>query len=95
MRVPDLSKHPDKCPIVIRTNSKNLPQVIPEKFLVHKKATIGKLIAILRNKINIPSFYCIFLSCENTILKQTDFIQNIYDRFHRPDGFLYFEYFEQ
>lgn len=88
-------KYPDRIPIVCeKSNQKdmNLPIIDKCKFLVPLNLSIGQLLIIIRNRIKLSAEKAIFLFVNDIIPPSTETINNIYENFKDPDGFLYINY---
>lgn len=90
-------KFPDKIPIILeKSDTSQLPSVDKQKYLMQREITIGQLLYIIRQKINIAHYESIFLLINNSTIPPTGAsIGEIYDKLGDNDGFLYITYSSQ
>jgi len=84
-----LDKYPDKIPIIVETNDKDLPPLLKNKYLVPKDLTFGQFIYVIRGKLNLPPEKALFLFVNNTIPSTSNLIETVYDKQKDKDNFLY------
>ena len=84
-----IDKYPDKIPIIVETNDKDLPPLLKNKYLVPKDLTFGQFIYVIRGKLNLPPEKALFLFVNNTIPSTSNLIETVYDKQKDKDNFLY------
>ena len=84
-----IDKYPDKIPIIVETNDKELPPLLKNKYLVPKDLTFGQFIYVIRGKLNLPPEKALFLFVNNTIPSTSTLIETVYDKQKAKDNFLY------
>ena len=64
-----------------------------KKFLVPSDLTIGQFMYVIRKRIKLTSEQAIFLFVsQGTLPPSVNTLQQVYDQYHDPDGFLYMTY---
>jgi GABA(A) receptor-associated protein len=92
------TKYPGRIPIVVEkyhgwTNGDSIPDINKKKFLVKENFTMGHLMYLIRDNINIRSDQQLFLFCgKNELPPSASSMANIYDQYKDEDGFLYIFY---
>ena len=84
-----LDKYPDKIPIIVETNDKELPPLLKTKYLAPKDLTFGQFLYVIRGKLNLPPEKALFMFVNNTIPSTSDLIETVYDKQKDKDNFLY------
>ena len=84
-----LDKYPDKIPIIVETNDKEIPPLLKTKYLTPKDLTFGQFIHVIRGKLNLPPEKALFMFVNNTIPSTSNLIESIYDKEKYKDNFLY------
>lgn len=79
---------PDKIPIVLIIDNK-IKNITKTKYLIPSSLNIAQLQKCIRNFIKIKSHEAIFLFINNKLVPSTTLMQEIYDTYKDPDGFLY------
>lgn len=84
-------KYMDKIPVIVDIFEKNTNELQLEKckYLVSHDLTVGQLLYIIRNRLQLTPEKAIFIFFNNKILPTSEFIGNIYKTNKDPDGFLY------
>ena len=91
-----LNKYPDRIPIICeRAKNQDLPLINKNKYLVTYDITIGQVICVIRNRMNLPSEFAIFLLVDGHIPASASMIGELYEQYKDDDGFLYIEYFQE
>ena len=64
------------------------------KYLVPRDLTVGQFIYVVRKRIHLPpnSALFLFVGEHNTLLPNSAYMDEIYDRYKNLDGFLYIMY---
>ena len=76
-----LAKYPDRIPIIIECNDKELAKLIKKrKFLVPYDISVSYLVHIIRNKIKLDSSKAIFMFYEKTLLTSASMIGELYEK---------------
>ena len=84
-----LDKYPDKIPIIVETNDKDLPTLLKTKYLAPKDLTFGQFLYVIRGKLNLPPEKALFMFVNNTIPSTSDLLDSVYDKQKDKDNFLY------
>jgi GABA(A) receptor-associated protein len=84
-----LDKYPDKIPIIVETNDKDLPTLLKTKYLAPKDLTFGQFIYVIRGKLNLPPEKALFMFVNNTIPATSDLVETVYNKQKDKDNFLY------
>jgi GABA(A) receptor-associated protein len=89
-----LIKHSNKVPLIVeKSNNNNLQTLENNKFLIERHVTIGKLLYLIRSKINLKASESIYLFVNNDIVPATgQTIGEVYDMYKDDDKFLYVTY---
>ena len=93
-----LARHPDRVPVIVckatGKNTKNVPEIAKQKFLVPVDISVAKFIHEIRK--NLPSLseeQAIFIFVDEGIMPPASMLMNtLYDRFKDEDGFIYIVY---
>ncbi|KRZ12608.1 Microtubule-associated proteins 1A/1B light chain 3B [Trichinella zimbabwensis] len=92
-------KYPTKVPIIIEKHRKDisLPLMEKNKFLIPQEVTVLQLIAMLRNRLEIPQRCVLYFTINGHLLTASinDTMADLYLKFHDEVGFLYLQYFSQ
>jgi GABA(A) receptor-associated protein len=88
-----LKKHPTRVPTFVfkRTGSKG-EEIPKNKFLVPKDITVGQFVFVVRKQLKLTPEQAIFVFVGNKIPPTSALINDLYNRYADPDGFLYVEY---
>ena len=84
-----LDKYPDKIPIIVETNDKDLPTLLKTKYLAPKDLTFGQFLYFIRGKLNLPPEKALFMFVNNTIPATSDLVETVYNKQKYKDNFLY------
>jgi GABA(A) receptor-associated protein len=79
---------PDKIPIILVVDNKII-NVIKFKYLIPSNLNMVQLHKCIRNFIKVKSYEAIFLFINNKLIPNTSLMQEVYDSYKDPDGFLY------
>lgn len=82
-----LLKYQQRVPIIVEC--KKGIEIDKNKFVIPKNLTIGQALYVIKKRINIQPQQAIFLICNNSLLMNTDTIENVYNKYKDEDGFLY------
>lgn len=79
-----LKKHPNMIPLIIKKHKKSqLISLKKEKYLVENLATVGTVITSIRQNLGLQSANSsIFLFVNETLIRPTDKIIDIYNKFY-------------
>jgi len=88
------TKYPNRIPVICQRLSTNIPKSNKKKYLVPGDLTLGQFLYVIRRRIMLSSEMGIYLFVgeNNSLLNNTSIINDIYDRYHDKDGFLYINY---
>ena len=89
-----LIKHSNKVPLIVeKSNNNNLQNLENNKFLIERHVTVGKLLYLIRSKINLKASESIYLFVNNDVVPGTgQTIGEVYDMYKDDDKFLYVTY---
>lgn len=84
-------KYIDKIPVIVDVFEKDINDLRLEKYkyLLTHDLTVGQLLYIIRNRLQLTPEKAIFIFFNKKILPTSEFIGNIYKTNKDPDGFLY------
>jgi len=84
------SKYPDKIPVIIECHKDiSLDKV---KYLVSFDLMIHQFFYVIRKRLSLDESVSLFMFTENNIiLKGSDSLISIYNKYKNEDGFLYFK----
>jgi hypothetical protein len=80
-------KYPTKRPVLVYPIDDNQPFIRKNKFLVQGTMTMSQFLHILKTYISITENEAIFLFINNTLIRMSDLVSDVYER-HNEDGFL-------
>jgi hypothetical protein len=78
----------EKIPIILIIDNK-IENITKTKYLIPCTLNMAQLQKCIRNFIKIKSHEAIFLFINNKLVPSTTLMQEIYDTYKDPDGFLY------
>lgn len=88
-----ISKHPKKLPLIIEPDEgSNVPIIGKSKVLITDSVTVGQLILVLKNKMEMNIDKSIILKVNGNIIPSGVKLKEIYEENHDDDGFLYLRY---
>ena len=88
-----ISKNPTHVPIILsKLPNSTIPNCEKTKFLVPSTTTVARFIHEIRKYVNLDSEQSIYIFVKDTIPQSSLIIQQIYQRYKDPDGFLYVTY---
>ena len=90
-----LTKYPDRIPIIVEKyiNSKEIPDINKNKYLVPTDLTFGQFLFIIRKRIKLTPEKAIFMFTENgTLLSSFMSMSQVYDEHKSDCGFLFMIY---
>jgi len=82
-------KYPNRIPIIIESQSKDLPQLENSKLLVPDNITIAQFMVIVRKKIKLNNKQAIFLFINNTLPANSAVLKDLYELHKEEDNYLY------
>ena len=85
-------KYPNRIPIIVESNSENLPKIENTKLLVPDNITIAQFMFIIRKRVKLNDKQAIFLFINNTLPTNTSILKDVYETNKDEDGFLYIVY---
>lgn len=85
------TKYPDRIPIICEkhSNSKNIPDIDKNKYLVSADISLGQFIYVIRRRINLKPEQSIFLFINDIIPSSSNCLLDLYNNHRDKDGFLY------
>lgn len=86
-----LLKYPSKRPIIINPVDNKQPNLLKNKFLVESNMTISEFLFSIRKYIVLDKEETIFLFINNNIVKMSELVSEIYERY-KEDDILYIQY---
>lgn len=91
------TKYPDRIPLIVfKDKSSNLEKLDRYKYLIPVDLTLGQFIHVIRKKIKLAPEKSLFLFTEdNSLVKISELMNTIYQRYKDEDGFLYLVYYEE
>lgn len=86
-----MEKHPDRIPVIVEkfSGDKNLPFFSKHRYMVLPNSTIGQLTFIVRESVQLKSFLTIFMFINNILPPHNIKMNELYNLYKEPDGFLY------
>lgn len=85
--------YPDRYPIIMDRRNTHDPLMNKQKFLVPGDATMAFIIREARSHfMSYSSTHSIIFFVGNTMVKVSDLVSMVYDKYHDEDGFLYLTY---
>ncbi len=86
-------RYPDRIPIVIEPKDNSTPQIDKRKYMTPRGLTFAQLFYVVRKRMNLKKEQALFFFIENnTLLVQTNTVENVYTKHKNEDGFLYVRY---
>ena len=86
-------KYPDKIPIIVnRYKYSTLPDLEKRKYLVPKDMKINGFIYVIRKKIKLSSEQAMFITINGELCPSNKTLEEIYEYYKNPDGYLYIDY---
>jgi len=83
------AKYPDRCPVIVYTDDKNLEPLDKYKYLVPEDITLAQFMQIIRKKIKLDSKKAIWLYVGNTMPVTSSTLSTLHTAHADEDGFLY------
>jgi len=89
-----LKMYPEYIPIVIESGTKNTPAMDNKKFIFSKKAKVLFIINEIRKRIKISPDEALFIMVgDKQVMPMISLtMEEVYNRYHDEDGFLYIKY---
>jgi GABA(A) receptor-associated protein len=86
-----MEKHTDRIPVIVEkfSGDKNLPFFSKHRYMVLPNSTIGQLTFIVRESVQLKSFLSIFMFINNILPPHNIKMNELYNLYKDPDGFLY------
>ena len=85
-------KYPDRVPIIVQSNDKNIPKIDKKKFLVPHDITCGQFLYVIRKRIKLNPEKSLFLFINGKLPATSQHIAIIDSENADEDGFLYIDY---
>jgi len=87
-------KFPGRVPCIVQKakNSKTVPTIDKEKFLVPADLTLGQFVFVIRKRIELGSEKALFVFVGNSLPTTGTLMRELYLKHADPDGFLYLMY---
>jgi len=87
-----LEKYPNRIPVIVECNDKDLPPLDKSKYLVPRDITVGQFVYVIRKRIKLTPDQAIFLFINNTLPPTASTLEEQYNLNKDEDGFLYMSY---
>lgn len=85
--------YPDCYPVIIERQNRQDPEILKHKFLVPNMSTMILIIREARNHMNLNSPEdCIIFYVDGKLIPVSYLIDDVYEKYHDKDGFLYLTY---
>jgi GABA(A) receptor-associated protein len=87
-------KYPQKVPVVVERakDSKNVPDIDKNKFLVPEELTVGQFMFVIRKRIKLAPEQALFIFVNNELPPTSAIMSHIYEKHKSECGFLYTTY---
>lgn len=87
-------KFPGRVPVIVERsrNTKTVPLIDKQKFLVPGDLTLGQFIFVLRTRMKLSSDSALFCFVGNTLPTTGTLMKELYGKHREADGFLYVSY---
>jgi GABA(A) receptor-associated protein len=87
-------KYPQKVPVLVERakDSKNVPDIDKNKFLVPEELTIGQFMFVIRKRIKLAPEQALFILINNELPPTSAMMSHIYEKHKSECGFLYTTY---
>ena len=88
------SKYPQKIPVVVEraADSRNVPEIDKNKFLVPEELTVGQFLFVIRKRIKLEPEQALFIFINNELPPTSALMSHIYEKHKSDCGFLYVTY---
>lgn len=88
------AKFPGRVPCIVQKskNSKTVPTIDKEKFLVPGDLTLGQFVFVIRKRIELGSEKALFVFVGNSLPTTGTLMRELYMKHADSDGFLYLMY---
>lgn len=91
-----MKKFPDRIPIICEKNIRDTgtPDIDKHKYLVPLDITVGQFMYVIRKRLHLTAGDAIFffIGDKHTIVPINTSMDQVYNLFKNPDGFLYIVY---
>jgi hypothetical protein len=88
-----IEAYPGKIPIIMtRCENTQLPLLRKNRFLVPEQFSVGQLLNVLRNKLEVNSSIALFLVVNGKLVNSSKKMIQLYEEYDDEDGFLYIHY---
>lgn len=88
-----IKKYPDKVCVILEKGDNTVQDLDTSQFVLNKNVTVGHLIYMIREGINIAQYDSIYIFIEKGYIPiSSDNIGRLYDKYADQDGFLYMTY---
>jgi len=87
-------KFPGRIPVIVERspNTKTVPMIDKQKFLVPGDMTLGQFIYVIRTRMKLASDQALFCFVKNTLPTTGTLLKELYAPHKDDDGFLYLTY---
>jgi len=82
-------KYPDRIPVIVEPGKECRYEINKSKFITPRDISMGRLISEIRKYVTIGSEEGLFLFINDEIPPTSQLIEEIYNKHHDSDGFLY------
>jgi GABA(A) receptor-associated protein len=79
---------PEKIPIILIIDKK-IFNVTKYKYLIPSNLNMAQFQKCIRNFVKVKSYEAIFLFINNKLIPNTSLMNEVYENYKDPDGFLY------
>lgn len=83
------AKYPDRCPVIVYTDDKNIGPLDKYKYLVPEDITLAQFMQIIRKKIKLDSKQAIWLYVGDSMPVTSITLNSLHNDSADEDGFLY------
>ena len=84
------TKYPDRVPVILEKAARSRVMALGrQKFLVPRKISVGQFLLTAQTHLATGDDQPHFLLSGHSVLRQTERMQDVYDRDQDTDGFLY------
>ena len=83
-----MNKYPTRIPIIFESNDRSIPKLRRKKYLVERNFTLGNLMYIIRQHLELTPDIAIYLLIGTKLFPASELLGIIYDENADNDGFL-------
>lgn len=87
------TRYPDRIPVIVaQIQNSKLPEIDKKKYLVPMDLTLGQFTFIIRKRIQLNPEHALFIFINNLLPPTSALMNELYEQYKSPDGFLYVKY---